>query len=89
MSPIMAPHWSSLLAIDVSPEALASFHDDTMLIYAREGREFFEFEPAIAACWQRERPDLKLLRVEGAGHNVHLDVPDVVNTAILEFFGGG
>jgi pimeloyl-ACP methyl ester carboxylesterase len=88
MSPILGPHWSGLLAIEVSPEDLASFHDDTMLIYAHEGSEFFEFEPDIAACWERERPDLKLLRVEGAGHNVHLDVPNVVNAAILEFLGG-
>lgn len=88
VSPTMGPHWAGLLAMDVSPEDLVGFHDETILIYASEGREFFAFEPDIADCWERERPDLKLHRVEGAGHNVHRDQPEVVNTAILEFFEG-
>ncbi len=74
--------------IDVTPADLAGFHDATLLIYAGESSGFFEIEPIIAECWRRERPDLELITVPGAGHNVHRDQPEAVNAAILGFLAG-
>ncbi len=87
MAPIVAPHWQALLEAEVSPADLAEVRDETLLIYAAQATEFFAFEPLIADCWARERPDLKLLRVPDAGHNVHRDQPGVVNDAVLAFLG--
>lgn len=89
MSVITAPHWRALMALDVEPADLADFHGSTLLIYAETGAEFFDFEPLIAECWRRERPDLELITVADAGHNVHRDQPDIVNAAILRFVGDG
>ena len=77
------------MAMAVEPADLADFHASTLLIYAEVGAEIFDFEPLIAECWRRERPDLELITVAGAGHNVHRDQPDVVNAAILRFLGDG
>lgn len=87
VSPTMAPHWKALMAIQVEPADLASIQSPTLLIYAETATEFFAFEPMIADCWRRERPDLELITVAEAGHNVHRDQPDIVNGAIVRFIG--
>jgi len=87
MSTILAPHWRGLMAMKVAPADLAGVPRSTLLIYAETGVEYFDFEPLIAECWRRERPDLELITVADAGHNVHRDQPDIVNEAILRFVG--
>lgn len=87
VSTIMAPHWRALMAINVEPMDLAAINCPILLIYAKTGAEFFAFEPSIAECWRRERPDLELITVADAGHNVHRDQPDIVNAAIIRFIG--
>jgi pimeloyl-ACP methyl ester carboxylesterase len=84
LAPFVVPHWRILLSFDVSLADLEALKPPTMLFY---GTRSFDFEPAIGAVWRRIRPDLPLITVEGAGHNVHHDCPDIVNSKILNFLG--
>jgi len=54
----------------------------TLLFY---GTASYDFEPAIAQRFRELRPDLPIVVVEGAGHNLHRERPDVVNTTIIDF----
>ena len=89
VSKILGPHWKGLTELNVEPADLSTIQNPTLLIYAETGTEFFEFQPLIADCWRRERPDLELILVADAGHNVHRDQPDTVNAAILRFIDDG
>ena len=85
MAPLVAPHHQIMLDFAVTEADLQGLQPPTLLIY---GTHSFEFEPLIAAAWRRHRPDLALITVEGAGHNVHHDSPDIVNPEIISFLGG-
>ena len=85
MAPFIVPHWRILLDFAVTPADLEALKPPTLLFYCTES---FDFEPSIAAVWRKFRSDLPLITVEGAGHNVHHDRPDVVNPAIINFLGG-
>jgi pimeloyl-ACP methyl ester carboxylesterase len=85
MAAIMTPHWRALLAFDVGPADLQALSPPTLLFY---GRDSFEFQPLIAEVWRNRRPDLELIMVDGAGHNVHHNRPDIVNPAIAAFLNG-
>lgn len=82
MAAIMTPHWRALLAFEVSPADLKALTPPTLLFY---GADSHEFQPRIAEAWRTSRPDLELIVVEGAGHNVHHNRPDIVNPAIAAF----
>jgi len=82
MSFFMVPHWRILMSFKVTPGDLKTLQAATMLFY---GTKSFDWEQHVATVWQNTRPDLPLITVEGAGHNVHHDCPEVVNPAILEF----
>ncbi len=85
MAPMVAPHWRALLDYVVTPGDLAALSPPTLLIY---GEKSVEFEASIAACWRAYRPDLALIEVEGAGHNIHRERPDIVNPAMVDHLGG-
>ncbi len=86
LASLLVPHNRILLDFAVSPADLEGLKAATMLLY---GAKSFDFEPHIAAAWQKHRPDLTLTFVEDAGHNVHHDCPDVVAPAVIEFLNGG
>lgn len=86
MAPFVAPHWKILLNNPVTPQDLEALKPPTQLFY---GSASFNFEPAIAAAWKKYRPDLPLITIEGAGHNVHHDRPDIVNPSIINFLTTG
>jgi len=85
MAPFVVPHWRILLDFAVTPSDLEALKPPTLLFY---GTESFDFEPLIAAVWRKYRSDLPMITVEGAGHNVHHDRPDIVNPAIIDFLRG-
>ncbi len=85
MGPMVAPHWRALLDYVVTPGDLAALSPPTLLIY---GEKSVEFEASLAACWRAYRADLPLIEVEGAGHNIHRERPDIVNPAIVDHLGG-
>jgi len=82
LAPFVIPHWRILMNFAACPVDLETLKPPTMLFY---GTKSFDFEPAIAEAWKRIRPDLPLITVDGAGHNVHYDCPDIVSSAIINF----
>ena len=82
VAPLAAPHAAALVALHVDDAAIGSIAAPTLLIY---GRESAYFEAPTAARLAELRPDIDQLHVDGAGHNVHLDRPDVVASATLAF----
>jgi len=79
---ILVPHWQALLNLAVTPEDIRLLQPPTLLLY---GSASYEFESVIAAFWRRVRPDLKFIEVEGAGHNLYRERPDIVNPALVDF----
>ena len=86
LAPILVPHWQALLRLTVTPADLQSLSPPTLLLY---GTKSYAFESIIANCWRETRPDLKLIEVEGAGHNLYRERPDIVNPALVDFLAGG
>ncbi|MFP6696990.1 MAG: alpha/beta hydrolase [Alphaproteobacteria bacterium] len=82
MAPLMIPHWRILMSFKATPEDLKGLQPPTLLFY---GTKSLKWEQHIAAAWRDARPDLPLITLEGAGHNVHHDCADIVNPAILDF----
>ena len=79
---LIAPHAQGLLALGISEGDVRTLRAPTLLVY---GTTSFNPHPAIRDRWRELRPDLQMIVAEGAGHNVHRDKPDVVNSAILSF----
>ncbi|MDP6832368.1 MAG: alpha/beta hydrolase [Alphaproteobacteria bacterium] len=85
MAPFIAAHLRALRRFAVGPADLKALGPPTLLFY---GEDSFDFETKIAAQWLTHRPDLELILVEGAGHNVHRERSDLVNAAICGFLDG-
>ncbi len=84
LAPLVGPHVAALAALAVSADDLQRLAAPTLLIY---GTDSAYFEQAIADRLGQLRPDLRQLHVEGAGHNAHLERPDVVGPAATGFLG--
>jgi pimeloyl-ACP methyl ester carboxylesterase len=82
LAPITGPHAGGLLAFRVTDDDVRSLRPRTLLLY---GTNSFDFEPAIAQRFRELRPDLLLMTIDGAGHNLHRERPDIVNPAIADF----
>ena len=82
LAQLVVPHGQGLLALPVSEDDVRSLRVPTLLVY---GTSSFNPHPAIRDRWRQLRPDIQMIVAEGAGHNVHRDKPDVVNSAILSF----
>jgi len=82
MAHLPAPHATGLIALEVTPDDIRALVAPTLLFY---GTASYDFEPAIAQRFRELRPDLPIVVVEGAGHNLHRERPDVVNTTIIDF----
>ena len=79
---LVAPHGQGLLALPIPEDDVRALQAPTLLVY---GTSSFNPHPAIRDRWRKLRPDLQMIIAEGAGHNVHRDKPDLVNSAILGF----
>jgi 2-succinyl-6-hydroxy-2,4-cyclohexadiene-1-carboxylate synthase len=81
-APLVGPHVRGLLDLAVTETDVSALRPPALFMY---GADSFPFEGSIANRFRALRPDLRVMTVEKAGHNVHRDRPDIVNTAALAF----
>jgi pimeloyl-ACP methyl ester carboxylesterase len=81
-APMVGPHMRGLHDLLVTEADICNLRPPTMLFY---GADSYPFEAIIADRFRALRPDLQVITVEGAGHNVHRDRADIVNPAVLSF----
>lgn len=86
LAPLAGPHIAALADLDVSAAEITAMQPEVLLLY---GRESAYFEPSIAACLAELRPDFEQLHIDRAGHNSHLDRPDVVGPVVAAFLQDG
>ncbi len=85
LAELTGPHASALAGLDVSEADVRGLAAPALLFY---GQESAYFELTLAAMLARLRPDLEQIHVEGAGHNSHLERPDVVGPPAAAFLVG-
>jgi len=85
-APMVGPHARGLLDHRATEADICDFRGPILLF---NGTNSAPFETAIAGRLRSLRPDFESITVEGAGHNVHRDRPDIVNTATLAFLETG
>jgi len=83
---IVGPHFRGLCALEVSDADVVGLRVPALLLY---GESSFPFEGDIADRFRALRPDLRVMTVAGAGHNVHRDQADLVNAEVAAFLGDG
>lgn len=83
-APMVGPHARGLLDLKVTETDIVAFQPPVLIF---NGTESAHFEGMIAQRFRALRPDVAAITVEGAGHNVHRDRPDIVNSATLSFLG--
>jgi len=81
-APLVGPHVRGLLDLVVTAADVAALRPPTLFMY---GADSFPFEGSIANRFRALRPDLRVMTVEKAGHNVHRERPDIVNAAARAF----
>ena len=81
-APFLGPHNRGLETLAVTDSDVTGFRPPALLLY---GANSFWFEGIIADRIRALRPDLRVLTVENAAHNVHRDRADVVNAEVLAF----
>lgn len=79
------PHFQALLDLPATEADLVSLRPPALLIY---GADSFSFEPFIAARFRAARPDIPIITLDNAGHNVHRDRHESVNPALIAFLAG-
>lgn len=79
---VLGPHLRGVCRTTVTEADVAGLRAPALLLY---GARSFRFEPAIANGFRAQRPDLRVVTIERAGHNVHRDRPDIVNPEIAAF----
>ncbi|MDH4076389.1 MAG: alpha/beta hydrolase [Acidimicrobiia bacterium] len=85
LAELTGPHAAALASLDVTEADVRGLAAPTLLFY---GKESAYFELTLAAMLARLRPDLEQIHVEGAGHNSHLERPDVVGPPAAAFLAG-
>jgi len=81
---MVGPHARGLLDLKVTDADISDLQPPVLFF---NGTESAPFEAIIAKRIRALRPDVGAITVEGAGHNVHRDRPDIVNPATLSFLG--
>lgn len=81
-APMVGPHARGLLDLKVTEADISDLRPPVLFF---NGTESAAFEGIIAKRFRALRPDVRAITVEGAGHNVHRDRPDIVNPAALSF----
>lgn len=85
LAELTGPHAAALAGLDVTETDVRGLAAPTLLFY---GRESAYFEATIAAVLAQLRPDLEQIHVDDAGHNSHLERPDVVGPPAAAFLAG-
>jgi pimeloyl-ACP methyl ester carboxylesterase len=81
-APMLAAHLQALFALRVTPGDVLDLKAPALYVHGRRSLPFY------AAIFERIgaiRPDAHRLAIDDAGHAVHLQRPEPVNAAILEF----
>lgn len=81
-APLAGPHLHGLNDLAVTEGQATGLRPPTLLLY---GANSFWFEAIIADRFRALRPDLRVLSIENAAHNVHRDRADIVNAEVLAF----
>jgi pimeloyl-ACP methyl ester carboxylesterase len=81
-SPMVGPHARGLLDLKLTEADVRNLCRPALLFH---GTESAPFEGIIANRFRALRPDFQVITVDGAGHNVHRDRPDIVNPVTLSF----
>lgn len=84
-APMVGPHARGLLELAVTEEDIRSLRPPALFFH---GTNSPAFESVIANRIRTLRPDLRVITVAGASHNVHRDRPDIVNAEVLAFLAG-
>lgn len=79
---MQAPINRALLRLNASPEGLQAIAAPTLVIH---GGNSTRLHGAVCEAIARTRPDWRFLRIENAGHAVHVQHADEVNAAIAAF----
>ncbi len=85
LAELTGPHAAALAGLDVTEADVRGLTAPTLLFY---GRESAYFEATLAAVLAQLRPDLEQIHVDGAGHNSHLERPDIVGPRAAAFLAG-
>jgi len=79
---VLGPHMRALTQLPMAESDLRGLAAPALLFY---GADSYAVEPPIARRFAVLRPDLPVRTLDGAGHNVHRDRPDIVNAEVLAF----
>lgn len=82
---VLGPHMRALTQLPLAESDLLGLAAPTLLFY---GADSYAVEPPIARRFGALRPDFPVQTLDGAGHNVHRDRPDIVNAEVLAFLQG-
>lgn len=85
LAEVTGPHAAALAGLAVTEADVRGLAPPALLFY---GRESAYFELTLAEVLARLRPDLEQIHVEGAGHNSHLERPDIVGPPAAAFLAG-
>lgn len=85
ISGLVGQHIRALFELELTEDEVRALASPALLVY---GRDSVHFEQPIAERLAELRPDWPQLHVEGAGHNSHLERPDVVGPAAARFLAG-
>jgi len=79
---VLGPHMRALTQLPLAQADLLGLAAPALLFY---GADSYAVEPPIARRFAALRPDFPVRTLDGAGHNVHRDRPDIVNAEVLAF----
>jgi 2-succinyl-6-hydroxy-2,4-cyclohexadiene-1-carboxylate synthase len=81
-APLVGPHFRGLADLVVTEPDVMRLAAPTLLLY---GAASYPFEAGIARRFRDLRPDLQVVTIDGAGHNIHRDRSDIVNPMVAAF----
>jgi pimeloyl-ACP methyl ester carboxylesterase len=84
-APMVGAHARGLLELAVTEEDVRCLRPPALLFL---GTNSPAFESMIANRIRALRPDIRVITVDRANHNVHRDRPDIVNVEVLAFLAG-
>lgn len=82
VAPMVGRHVRELCELSIPAADVLGLRVPTLLLY---DENTFAFHAAIAARFRELRPDLRVLTLASAGHNMHRDQAEVVNAEIAAF----
>ena len=81
-APLAGPHMQGLIDLRVTEADILALHPPSLWLY---GAASFPFDARMADRVRALRPDLSVLTIAGAGHNVPRDGSETVNQEALNF----